>query len=140
MAPSIALMMSIELYLKPVYKNSKFLNDRHTIKTCRPLNKLLYENRNGLEFIYNHLKGQSSTLSKRNAHSFINRLLTGQHKEFTLLEIHKQFVYSLETIADEHCDHEKYKCLNYIEFLEFISRIAMKLYDGNKEEGLDYKV
>jgi hypothetical protein len=57
------------------------------------------------------------------------------------LEIHKHFIYSLETISDENCDSEKYKYLNYIEFIEFICRIAIKLYEKNKEEeSLDHKV
>jgi hypothetical protein len=137
LAPSLALLISIELFLKPVYNESTFLHERELIRASRPLNKLLYENRHGLGFIYDRLKANQPMLSKKNSNAFIQELLTKQYPEFTILEIHKHFVYSLETVADEHCDFEKYQFLNYIEFLEFICRIAGKLYEERKEEGLD---
>ena len=80
-------------------------------------------------------------LSKKNAYSFISKLLSPkQHPEFTILEIHKHFVYSLEIVGDEHCDWDKYNYLNFIEFMEFLCRIAFKLFEDKKEEGLDYKM
>jgi len=108
-APSLALLVFIELFLKPVCNKSTFLHDRELIRACRPLNKVLFENRNGLEFIYNRLKANKPLLSKKNSYEFISQLLTKQHPEFNIQEIHKHFVHSLEIIADEHCDSDKYK-------------------------------
>ena len=104
LTPSLALLVSIELFLKPVYVKSAFLHERELIRACRPLNKLLFENRDGLEFIYNRLKGNNPMLSKKQSHEFITKLLTKQYPEFNICEIHLHFVYSLEIIADEHCD------------------------------------
>jgi hypothetical protein len=129
MAPSLSLMVFIELFLKPVYDLSHFLIERDNIRVCRPLNKVLFENRNGLEFIYNSLKGPNKFLSKKNSNEFITKLLFKQCPIFTPQEIHKHFVYSLEIIQHNDLSHEKYFALNYVEYLEFLCRIATRFYD-----------
>ena len=57
MVPSLSLLIYIALFLKPVANKSTFLHKRELIKANMPLNKVLHENRGGLEYIYNKLKG-----------------------------------------------------------------------------------
>ena len=57
LAPSLSLLIYIALFLKPVANKSTFLHERYLIKASKPLNKVLHENRGGLEYIYNKLKG-----------------------------------------------------------------------------------
>jgi hypothetical protein len=57
MIPSLSLLIYIALFLKPVAENSTFLHERYLIKASKPLNKVLHENRGGLKYIYNKMKG-----------------------------------------------------------------------------------
>jgi len=64
MAPSLSLLIFIALFLKPIAEKSTFLQERYLIKANKPLNKVLHENRGGLEYIYNKLKGNDAMLGK----------------------------------------------------------------------------
>ena len=133
MSPSLCLMVFIELILKPVADKSTFLHERELIKISRPLNKLLFENRTGLEYIYNKIKENTKMLPRIKINDYISKLLKKQYPDFTILEIHKHFVYSLEIVQDEHCDSDKYNYLNNVEYLEFLCRIAIKVYEDRHE-------
>jgi hypothetical protein len=99
LTPALCLMVFIELFLKPVADKSTYLNERENIiRICRPLNKVLFENRNGLEYIYNKMKENDKYLSKEKSYNYISKLLKKQYPDLTILEIHKHFVYSLEIV------------------------------------------
>ena len=54
MAASLALQIMIGSFLQPIFIKYDWLHDRDKhIQSNRPLNKLLYENRHGLQYIYN---------------------------------------------------------------------------------------
>ena len=133
MSASLCLLVFIELLLRPIVEKSTYLHERELIRICRPLNKVLYENRHGIEYIYNKIKGDDQLLSKVKVTKYFTQLLHKQYPFFDVLEMHKIFVYSLEIVADEHCNMDKYNNLKYVEFLEYVCRIAIKMYEDRHE-------
>ena len=100
---------------------SFYLNERELIRTCRPLNKVLFENRYGLEYIFKKEKGKDIGLSKTKCINYIQKVFKSK---FSIKNIFKHYVYSLDTIQDEFQNIRKYQYLKYVEFLEFLCRIA----------------
>jgi len=59
------------------------------------------------------------------------------------LELHTIFVHSLEIVVDDHRNAERYWLLTFPEYIEYVCRIALKLYkvvNGDKECKYEYKV
>ena len=107
-----------------------------------PLNKSLHENRGGLEYIFDKLRGNEEMLHKTKISNYTRELLKS-HPEFDVLQLHSTFIYSLEIIVDDVANASKYWYLTYSEYLEYICRIALKLYadvKGEKEGKMEYKV
>jgi hypothetical protein len=78
MVPSLCLLVFIELFLKPVVDKSHYLHERELIHISRPLNKLLFENRHGLEYIFNKLKDKEDDkgISKKKINDYFTKLLS----------------------------------------------------------------
>jgi thioredoxin reductase len=93
MPPSQSLLMLIFLFLRPIAEKSTFLHERDLIKASKPLNKVLHENRGGLEYIYNKLKGTEKMVSKKKITDFMKIILKNDGF-FDIMELHKHFVYS----------------------------------------------
>jgi hypothetical protein len=142
MAPSFSLLIYLSLFMKPIADKSTFLHERDLIKASMPLNKNLYENRGGLNFIYNKLKGEREMLHKNKITAYIKALCKGEPEFDNPIKLFSVFVYSLEIIVDEVKDHPKYFYLTFTEFVEYIVRIAIILYKDIKGEKdkLEYKV
>lgn len=142
MAPSLSLLIYISLFLKPIANNSTFLHERDLIKANMPLNKTLHENRGGLQLIFDKLRGNEEMVHKDKIASYTYEL-TKTRYEFTKLELHALFIYSLEIIIDEVKDAKKYWYLTHWEFIEYICRVALKLFEHVKDEKqgrMEYKV
>ena len=93
----------------------------------KPLNKVLHENRGGLEWIYNKLKGTQEMLHKKKVTEYVKKLLKSDSR-FDEMELHKHFVYSLDVVENEVENTLKYWFLNFSEYLEYIVRIALALH------------
>jgi hypothetical protein len=138
MVPSLSLLIYIALFLKPVSDKSTFLHERDLIKASRPLNKVLHENRGGLEYIYDKLKGTEQMLHKNKVTIHMRKILKSD-KRFDDMELHKHFVYSLEIVVDEIADSLKYMFLSFSEYLEYVVRLALALYEDRKDLSFEYK-
>jgi len=142
MAPSLSLLVYISLFMKPIADKSTFLHERALIKASMPLNKNLYENRGGLEFIYNKLKGDKEMLHKSAITAYIKGLCKSVPTFDNPVTLHAIFIYSLEIIVDEVKDRDKYFYLTFTEYVEYVCRIGLKLgkdVTGPKDK-LEYKV
>ena len=64
MAPSLSLMIFLELFLKPLETKSRYLKEREAFKGNMPLNKNLYENRMGIQYIFDKLRGDEEMVPK----------------------------------------------------------------------------
>jgi hypothetical protein len=128
MAPSLSLLIFIALFLKPISNKSTFLHERELIKANKPLNKVLHENRGGLEYIYNKLKGNEEMLHKTKISNYMRKILTKSDDRFDDMELHKHFVYSLEIVVNDVQNSLKYMFLSFSEYLEYIVRLALALY------------
>jgi len=87
---------------------------------------MLYENRNGLSYIYNKNAIELGLLK-----STALKLIRAVVPSIDIIDdkfMHRTFVMSLQTIIDDIMDQKKYFYLSYNEFLEYISRISIKLY------------
>jgi hypothetical protein len=71
-----AMAWFISIYLTPVHDRSKLLNFRKIIRDRPQLNELLYENRRGLGFIYDHYRAKSPGLTKPVAETLVCELLS----------------------------------------------------------------
>ena len=104
MVPSLSLMIYLALFLKPIANKSTFLHERDLIRANKPLNKVLHENRGGLEYIFSKLKGTQEMLHKTKITAHIQKLLTSNAEFQDQLLLHATFIYSLEIIVDEDGD------------------------------------
>lgn len=71
-----AMAWFISIYLTPVHDRSKLLNFRKIIRDRPQLNELLYENRRGLGFIYDHYRAKAPGLTKPVAETLVCELLS----------------------------------------------------------------
>jgi hypothetical protein len=58
------------------------LHERDLIKASKPLNKVLHENRGGLEYIFNKLKGKEEMLHKNKITAYMKKLLKSEGEKF----------------------------------------------------------
>lgn len=77
-------------------------------------------------------------LHKNKITAYMKKLLKSEGEKFDDMQLHKTFVYSLEIIVDEVNNSEKYWYIQFSEFLEYIVRIALKLF-VDKKDGWEYK-
>jgi hypothetical protein len=142
MAPSLSLLIFVSLFLKPVEAKSTFLKERDSMRASKPLNKNLYENRAGIQYIFDKLRGGEAMVPKAKLTDFMKTILKS-YDGFDNLELHTVFVHSLEIVVDDHRNAQKYWYLTFPEYIEYICRIALKLYkvvNGDKECKYEYKV
>ena len=76
-------------------------------------------------------------LHKTKVTNHIKKLLESDER-FDDMALHKHFVYSLEIVVDDVHNSLKYMYLNHSEYLEYIIRIALALYEKRKD-GWEYK-
>ena len=133
MAPNISLKIFIKHFLQPIADKSNLLHDRDLIKACMPLNKSLHENRGGINWIFNKLKGDNNMIEKTVITDYMSDILSTR-PDFDLVQLHPIFVYSLQIIHNDLSDTSKYCFLTYSEFIEYICRIANKLFKDRKGE------
>ena len=75
MAPSLSLLVYISLFLKPIADKSTFFHERDLIRASFPLNKTLHENRGGLNWIFDKLKGENEMIGKTVLTNYTRELL-----------------------------------------------------------------
>ena len=75
MSPSLSLIIFINTFLKPIADKSTFLHERDLIKACFPLNKSLFENRGGLNWIFDKMKGENEMIEKTVLTAYMKKLM-----------------------------------------------------------------
>jgi len=93
------------------------------------LNKLLYENRNGLKFIFETRK-DGDMISRKEISELIE---DATDEQVSNEDLNKHFLHSLENIIDESGRHaRKYWYLEFHEYQEFLCRVALQLFPNEK--------
>ena len=101
-----------------------------------PLNKNLYENRMGIQYFFDKMRGDEEMCPKAAITDYMIVLLKS-YDGFEKLDLHRVFVYSLEVVVDDHNNSRKYFYLTFPEYIEYLCRLAVKLHkavNGEKDE------
>ena len=127
-----------DIYVDPFYEASPIVSHRKMIRDSPHLNKLLFDNIHGLRLIFekNKVDGYFNLTSGKT----IFMGLTHQEIPYILTDtsLEECFVYSLMAVTIEQNKMRKYKHLLFVEFLEFLCRIAIVGLDV--QDLVEYKV
>ena len=130
MDPSDGVNIVIGLYLRPMFEQTTKFKHRHSIRERSQLNKLLFENRHGLQHIFDQWRTKNGSFGINQAIQLVQKTLKQQQKyKIDDQTIKRLFVHSLMIIADDCKNSRKYTYFKYVEFLEFICRVAMECID-----------
>ena len=83
------------------------------------------------------LKGDYRNLTLQSLQTFFVKL-SGASQPISATLIEKCFLFSMMTIKNENKDGKKYEHLYFVEFLEFLCRMALNIIKIN--DGVEYKV
>lgn len=106
------LQKFLNIYVVPQFYRSNIIKLRKNIQKNKEINKLFYLNSNTLKRLFNE-SGSFDLISAQNLFPEIERT-----------KIQQLFVTSKRTVLDEKRNKSDYNQLIFLEFLEFLSRIA----------------
>ena len=127
----------IDIYIKPIHAASSMLEKRALIRESKHLNKLLYDNLHALKHMFKVAKlgGDGFTLPCAK-----EMLLPLKHADYSmsLVKVEESFVLCMMTVIDEESNMKKYRDLCFVEFLDFLCRIA--IVGITMQDLIEYKV
>ena len=126
----------IGLYLQPFVETSRMLEQRRLIRESKYLNKLLYDNLHALKYIFKRAK-RSSIFTMDCAKKMLMPLKHPDYK-MSFLKVEECFIFCMMTVIDEVGNMKKYEYLSFVEFLDFLCRIA--IVGIIAEDLIEYKV
>ena len=85
--------------------------------------------------IWQELKTSGKGFSIESAHKLIQPL--SNQTEAYVTELGKLFPYSMMTVLKDISNARKYNYLEYVEFLEFLCRVAHKHWQSHKDDYTD---
>lgn len=121
----------VDKFIIPIMNKSELLLLRRQIRANNNINIILNENQAGLQKMFLGL----AMFKKPNGVGMKQAVdLLDNFQDFEAADITKYFKFSKMTIVDEDNGNSYYHILQYVEFLEFIVRIALKSEFTGKDE------
>ena len=133
-------------YIDPVIDKSYITEHRSLIRSSKRLNELLYKNTKALTKIFElapkKFDNHNTKFEINTGMAIFLPLVKSSFLENTITarEIDRCFVASMMTIYDERKRQSKYQHLYYVEFLEFLCRVAYVGSDPESCEPIAFKV
>lgn len=128
---SDSLEAFFEIYVDIPYNLSQIVPIRNMIRASKQLNQLLYENSNGIRFLYDELRKKGSFTYDKAVKLFAP--ITEKGQEILVHDMRKLFVYSQMTNLKDNSNPEKYFSLVFVELLEFICRVSHSYWNTRRE-------
>jgi hypothetical protein len=133
----------------PVFEEQTLAAERKHIRDRPELNKTLFENRDGLRWIYEARKGRLPDPYQQSTGFGISQATTLLRNIHPLLGVDPNspetgelmqgcFLFSQMTIVDDAKHEKKYHHLHYVEFLDFLCRVALAFV--HLQEPIEHRV
>ena len=133
------LQRFLDTYIQPIFEKSPIVSTRKTIRDSKQLNQLLFDNKLGLHEIFEGYKEPLMGFTFNSAQKLLNALdadLASREDATLVPDMAKIFGCSKMTQLNDKETKKPYYSLVYVEFLDFICRIAIALWTKHeKEEG-----
>lgn len=131
-------------YLGPVVKASTHMKERKIIQGSITLNQFFFDNLTGLKRLFKECK-ENSGFTIESAMKFLKAWMLIPGTSINTIQsnlVFECFVKCQMTNCYDLSKYEKYEKLALVEFLEFISRVALKHFEESEFKDLDipYKV
>lgn len=99
------------------------------MRESKQLNQLLFDNRKGLTFIFEDYSEFARGFTLGSAKKLLNALCTEdpENEQHLIPNMQKVFSFSKMMILKERQDEHKYHSLVYVEFLDFLCRVAIEI-------------
>ena len=128
-----------DIYITPYVEYAPIKKHRDMIRDNKHLNKLLYDNIHGLRLIYEKQKESNHKFTMKSAKKIFGDL---EHPDVDYIltpeMVEECFLWSMMTVTDETNKIKKYEYLLFVEFLEFLCRVAIVGLDYDDQ--VEYKV
>ena len=129
------LQTFLNAYIRPTFRKSEIISVRALIRRSKILNALLWENKVGLMRIYEAFEDAADEFTLESADELLNKMpqADGEIKPIISKDsmLKWYFVYSKMTVLDDQKSGARYKYLSYVEFLEMLCRVALKVADNH---------